>query len=234
MNFFVWLLKPSNVIKYTDNFIKYLVILLNILIFSNLIYLYFLGFVDYKQGFYAQIMFVHVPAAWMAIFVYILLGITSFLFLVYKHPLLIYINDIFAFLSLLFVTLTLITGSLWGKPTWGTWWVWDARLTSVFVIFLLLLSILILRFLIENFYDSAKLVSFLGLIGIINIPIVKFSVEWWNTLHQPSSITLFKSQIDYSLLISIYGMFLFFFIFSLLIFFIYLKVVILELKYQSS
>nr|QNR39875.1 c1 cytochrome ABC transporter subunit [Cyanidiococcus yangmingshanensis]UNJ18927.1 c1 cytochrome ABC transporter subunit [Cyanidioschyzonaceae sp. 2 FvB-2021] len=232
MNIFVWLLKPNNIFKYTSNLLNYV---FNIFCFSliiNLLYLYILNFIDYKQGFYAQIIFVHIPAAWISIFTYILLGISCFLFLLYKHPLLIYINDVFSFLSLLFVIITLITGSLWGKSTWGTWWVWDARLTSVFVMFIILLSILILRIVINDSYISIKLISFLGLLGMINIPVVKFSVQWWNTLHQPSSITLFQSSIDYSLLISIYGIFFVFLFFSFWVFISYMRVVILELKYS--
>nr|AIA61077.1 cytochrome c-type biogenesis protein CcmC [Cyanidiaceae sp. MX-AZ01] len=230
MNFFAWLFRPRKILHYTNNLLNYVFIILCISFLLNLFYLYVLNFVDYKQGYYAQIIFVHIPAAWISIFIYVLVGIISFLFLMNKHPLLIYINDIFSFLSLLFVVITLITGSLWGRPTWGTWWVWDARLTSVFVIFIILLSILILRFTISDSFNSAKLSSFLGLIGIINIPIVKFSVDWWNTLHQPSSITLFKSSIDYHLIIPIYGIFFIFFLFSVLIFLISIRLIILELK----
>jgi heme exporter protein CcmC len=160
---------------------------------------------DFQQGENYRIIYVHVPAAWMSLFIYLIISITSFLFLVTKHPIFNLISRIGAKIGSLFTLLTLLTGCFWGKPMWGTFWVWDARLTSVLILFFIYLGAIRL----SEF--SAEIGSIFICIGLINIPIIKFSVNWWNTLHQPSSITQFGTSIHISMLVPILFMFLAFF-----------------------
>ncbi len=143
---------------------------------------------DYQQGETVRIMFVHVPAAWMALFVYSVMALASAVGFIWKHPL----NDLVAKTSApigaAFTFLALVTGALWGQPMWGTWWVWDARLTSVLVLFFLYLGYMALWQAYDNPVKAAKPAAILALVGFVNVPIIKFSVDWWNTLHQPASV----------------------------------------------
>jgi len=143
---------------------------------------------DYQQGQTVRIMFIHVPAAWLAMFCYTLMSISAIGTLVWKHPLADVAAKSAAPIGAVFTFLALVTGSLWGKPMWGTWWVWDARLTSVLVLFILYLGLIALWRSMDNPAKAARLCAILILVGFINIPIIKFSVEWWNTLHQPASV----------------------------------------------
>lgn len=143
---------------------------------------------DYQQGEAVRIMYVHVPAAWMALGVYFFMGLASAAFLIWRHP----VADIAARESALlgagFTFICLATGSLWGKPMWGTWWVWDARLTSVLVLFFLYIGYMALENAVEGSEKGRKACAVLALIGLANLPVIRFSVEWWNTLHQPASV----------------------------------------------
>ncbi|MGV3578126.1 heme ABC transporter permease [Brevundimonas sp.] len=143
---------------------------------------------DYQQGDTVRIMFVHVPAASIGLMVYAALGVSSFFALVFRHPLADAAARAAALPGAAFTALALITGALWGQPMWGTWWVWDARLTSVLVLFLFYLGYMALRASIDDEQKAARAAAVLGLVGLINLPIVKFSVDWWNTLHQPASL----------------------------------------------
>jgi heme exporter protein C len=143
---------------------------------------------DYQQGETVRIMYLHVPAAWMAMFVYLVMSSAAIGTLVWRHPLADAAQKAAAPLGAGFTSLCLVTGSLWGKPEWGTWWVWDARLTSVLVLFLIYLGIIALWQVIEDRGKAARLVAIFTLVGAVNIPIIKFSVDWWNTLHQSSSV----------------------------------------------
>ncbi|MDE2485847.1 MAG: heme ABC transporter permease CcmC [Alphaproteobacteria bacterium] len=143
---------------------------------------------DYQQGETVRIMFIHVPAAIMAMFVYACLGVASFLALVYRHVLADCAAQSAAVLGTGFTGLALVTGSLWGRPMWGAWWVWDARLTSVLVLFLFYVAYLSLRASIDDETKGSRAAAILALVGLINLPIVHFSVYWWNSLHQGSSM----------------------------------------------
>ncbi len=150
-----------------------------------------LGFVapeDYQQGATVRIMYIHVPAAWMSMFSYACLGGASFFSLVFRHSLADAAARAVAPLGAGFTFLALVTGSLWGRPMWGTWWVWDARLTSVLVLFLLFVGYIALRASIDDEAKGARAGAILALVGMVNLPIVKYSVDWWNTLHQGESI----------------------------------------------
>jgi heme exporter protein C len=143
---------------------------------------------DYQQGTTVRIMFVHVPAAQTAMFAYLCLGAASFFSLVFRHALADAAARAVAPLGAAFTLLALVTGSLWGRPMWGAWWVWDARLTSVLVLFLLFLGYIALRSAIDDEAKAGRAAAILALVGLINLPIVKFSVDWWNSLHQGESI----------------------------------------------
>jgi heme exporter protein C len=143
---------------------------------------------DYQQGDSVRMMYVHVPAAWMGLFAYVCLGGASLAGLVWRHALADAAAKAAAPLGAAFTFLALVTGSLWGKPMWGAWWVWDARVTSVLVLFLLYLGYLALHAAIEDDTRAARAAAVLALAGLVNLPIVKFSVDWWNTLHQPASV----------------------------------------------
>ncbi len=143
---------------------------------------------DYQQGETVRIMFIHVPSAWMALFVYSVMAVASAVGLIWKHPLADVAAKTAAPIGACFTFLALFTGSLWGKPMWGTWWVWDARLTSVLVLFLLYLGYIAVWRAIEEPVLAGRIAAILALVGFVNVPIIKFSVDWWNSLHQPASV----------------------------------------------
>lgn len=143
---------------------------------------------DYQQGDSVRIMYVHVPAAWMAMFVYAVLAGASAVALIWKHPLADVTAKAASPIGACFTIIALATGALWGKPMWGTWWVWDARLTSVLILFFLFLGHMALVNAFENPARGERAAAILALVGAVNLPIIKFSVDWWNTLHQPASV----------------------------------------------
>jgi heme exporter protein C len=146
---------------------------------------------DYQQGETVRIMFIHGPAAWLALFTYSFIAGASILALIFRHPLGHVAARAAAPIGAVFTLAALITGSLWGQPMWGTWWVWDARLTSVLVLFFIYLGYMAIWRAITAPEIAARTAAILAIVGVINIPIIKFSVDWWNTLHQPASISRF-------------------------------------------
>ncbi|MGQ7792420.1 heme ABC transporter permease [Faunimonas sp. B44] len=149
---------------------------------------FFVAPADYQQGDSVRIMFIHVPAAWLAMFCYSLMAVSALGTLVWRHPLADVSAKAAAPIGAAFTFMALVTGSLWGKPTWGTWWVWDARLTSVLVLFIMYLGLIALWRAFDEPARAGRIVAVLILVGFVNIPIIKFSVDWWNTLHQPASV----------------------------------------------
>lgn len=143
---------------------------------------------DYQQGETVRIMYVHVPAAWMALFVYVTMAAAAFVGLVWKHVVAELYARAAAPLGAAFTFICLVTGSLWGRPMWGTWWVWDARLTSMLILLFLYLGYMALESAFDDEQKGLNAGAFLLLAGVVNIPVIKFSVDWWNTLHQPASI----------------------------------------------
>ena len=157
---------------------------------------------DYQQGATVKIMFIHVPNAWLSMFVWGVMCVAALGTLVWRHPLADVAAKAAAPIGAAFTFLALVTGSLWGRPMWGTYWVWDARLTSVLVLFLMYLGIMALWRTVEDPSRAARAAAILTLVGAINIPIIKFSVDWWNTLHQPASVfRVGGSTIDASILV---------------------------------
>ena len=155
---------------------------------------------DYQQGATVKIMFIHVPNAWLSMFVWGIMSVAALGTLVWRHPLADVTAKAAAPIGAAFTFLALVTGSLWGRPMWGTYWEWDARLTSVLILFLMYLGIMALWRAVEDPSRAARAAAILTLVGAINIPIIKFSVDWWNTLHQGPSIGLTKSTIDNAIL----------------------------------
>jgi heme exporter protein C len=159
-----------------------------VLVFAFALNQAFLAPDDYQQGATVKIMFIHVPAAWLAMFGWAAMTVAAFGTLVWRHPLADVAAKAAAPLGAAFTLMCLVTGSLWGRPMWGTYWVWDARLTSVLVLFLLYLGVIALWRTVEDPSRAARAAAILTLVGAINLPIIKFSVDWWNTLHQPASV----------------------------------------------
>ena len=155
---------------------------------AGLYFALFASPVDYQQGHTVGIMYIHVPSAWMALFCYTTMAVSAAVALIWKHALADIAAKATAPIGAGFTLLALITGSLWGKPMWGTWWVWDARLTSVLVLFFLYLGYMALRDAFDDPARGARASSILVMVGFVNVPVIKFSVDWWNTLHQPSSV----------------------------------------------
>ena len=140
--------------------------------------------------------YIHVPSAWLSLMIYSSMGICSIISLIWKHTLADIISRSCAPIGASFTLVTLITGSIWGKPTWGTWWVWDARLTSELILLFIYLGHIILSNAFDDFRKGDRNASILAIVGLINLPIIKWSVDWWNTLHQPASLTKFYTFID--------------------------------------
>lgn len=161
---------------------------LTLLLFVVGLYLGFTSETDYQQGDTVRIMYVHVPAAWLSMMCYSVMALSAIGTLVWRHPLADVSHKAAAPLGAAFTLIALVTGSLWGKPMWGTWWVWDARLTSVLILFFLYLGYMALVNAFDDPTRGNKAGSILLLVGVVNVPIIKFSVEWWNTLHQPASV----------------------------------------------
>lgn len=143
---------------------------------------------DYQQGDAYRIMFVHVPAAWMSLLVYVAIALCSAAALIWRHPLADLVAKASAPVGACFTVVTLVSGALWGQPTWGTWWVWDARLTSMLILLFLYLGYMALHAAFDDPARGARAAAILALVGAVNVPVVKFSVDWWNTLHQPATI----------------------------------------------
>jgi len=143
---------------------------------------------DARQGDSVRIMYIHVPAAWLALFTYLSIAVASFVTLVWKHPLASLAGRAMAPIGAVFTALALFTGSIWGKTTWGAYWLWDGRITSVLVLFFLYLGYMALWYSMEDEAKAGRAAAILGLVGSINLPIIKFSVDWWATLHQPASV----------------------------------------------
>ena len=189
---------------------------------------------DYQQGETVRIMYVHVPAAWMALFAYTVMALASGSFLIWKHPLADLSAQAAAPIGAGFTAIALVTGALWGQPMWGTWWVWDARLTSVLILFFLYLGYMAL---VNGFDDperGSRMGAILALLGFVNVPIIKFSVDWWNTLHQPASISrLDAPAIDTSMLIPLLLMAIGFKLFFISILIVRIKIQLLKKRIRS-
>ncbi len=197
---FNFLINPYKFNKFADIFFKPLVIVTFLTLTAGLLLVY-VSPLDYQQGLTVKIMYIHVPSAWLALLTYAIMTIYSIIGLAFKIPFSFIINKAIAPIGAVFTILCLLSGSMWGKPMWGTWWVWDARLTSVAILLVIYVIIIFLNKTFETREVREKTIAIFVLIGSINLPIIKFSVDWWNTLHQPASVSKLSSpSIDIAML----------------------------------
>ena len=227
--------EPNKIFPITSKATKYVLFLFVIVLTIGLTEALILSPEDYKQGDAARIMYVHVPAAWISLGVFsslALLSIGSFLF---KNKNFSLIAKSLAPSGFVFSIIALVTGSIWGKPTWGTWWAWDARITSMLILALFYGMYLLAWRIYENNEKVIRITSLIAIIGAVNIPIIKFSVDWWNTLHQPASINILSNNtaIHSSMLIPLSIMTAAFALFSLLIFLMKYNTELLKIKNQG-
>jgi heme exporter protein C len=197
---FNFLINPYKFNKFADIIFKPLVIVTFLTLTAGLLLVY-VSPLDYQQGLTVKIMYIHVPSAWLALLTYAIMTIYSIIGLAFKIPFSFIINKAIAPIGAVFTILCLLSGSMWGKPMWGTWWVWDARLTSVAILLVIYVIIIFLNKTFESREVREKTIAIFVLIGSINLPIIKFSVDWWNTLHQPASVSKLSSpSIDIAML----------------------------------
>ena len=191
--------------------------------------------IDYLQKDTVRIMYVHVPSSWISLFIFLIIGTSSFISLIFKLRVFSVYAKSLAPIGLVFSLISVVTGSLWGYPTWGTFWSWDGRLTSMFILVLTYILYVSLWSFIKNYNSAEKITNIVGIVGLINIPIIKFSVAWWNTLHQPASITLTVAPtIHSSMLAPLLIMFFSFCILSLIIFLIRYKYEIINFRVNKK
>ncbi len=222
---------PNKILSLSDKVFETLVVLLVLVITLGLIYALFISPPDYIQGDSVRIMYVHVPASFLALACFGFIGIISAATLIFKIKIFPFIAKSLAPVGFIFSVISIVTGSLWGKPTWGAWWAWDARLTSMMVlVFFYIIYIAVWKF-VDNFEKAGKISSIIAIIGSLNLPIIKYSVDWWSTLHQTSSITLTSSPtIHYTMLIPLIVMLVGMIIYTLIIFLMKYKTEIIKFK----
>ena len=225
------LINPSRIFYWIEKLINFINSIFFILLIIALTFALILSPPDYLQGDSVRIMYVHVPSAWIGLASFTSIALLSILSFIFKIKNLNLITKSIAPIGLLFTCLAIITGSLWGQPTWGTWWAWDARITSM-----LLLSIFYLMYILswkvfEKNINQEKISSIIAIIGMINVPIIKFSVDWWNTLHQNATVKIFsKSSIHPSMMLPLLIMTVAFALFSLIIFIMEYRAEVVKLK----
>ena len=223
--------EPNKIFKITSRAPKYVLFLFIVVLSIGLLEALVLSPEDYKQSDAVRIMYVHVPAAWITLGIFSSITILSISGFIFKNKNFFLISKSFAPSGFVFNIIALVTGSIWGKPTWGTWWAWDARITSMLILVLFYAMYL----LVWRIYDSEekvyKISTLVTIVGIINVPIIKYSVDWWNTLHQPASINLLsKSSIHSSMLYPLLLMTAAFALFSLLIFLMKYNTELIKIK----
>ena len=205
------------------------------IIFLGLIYALFISPQDHIQGDSVRIMYVHVPSSFIALGSFALIGIASILNLIFKIKFMPLIAKSLAPIGIIFTLISIVTGSLWGKPTWGVWWAWDARLTSMLILFCFYLAYIFTWKFVKNFEQANKISSIIGIVGLINLPVIKYSVDWWNTLHQSSSITLTSAPtIHHTMLVPLLIMLIGMIVYSLIIFLMKYKTELIKFKLNKK
>ena len=226
---------PNKILSLTNKTINSLIILLILVVVIGLTYSLLLSPPDYIQGDAVRIMYVHVPSSFIALGCFGFIGMSSICNLVFKIKFMPLLAKSLAPIGCIFSLISIVTGSFWGKPTWGVWWVWDARLTSmVILLFFYIMYILTWKF-VNSFEKANKISSIIGIIGLLNLPVIKYSVDWWNTLHQPSSITLTSApSIHFTMLVPLIIMFFGMIIYSLIIFLMRYKTEVMKFKLDKK
>ena len=223
--------EPNKIFSITSKAPKYVLFLFIVILSIGLTEALILSPEDYKQSHSVRIMYVHVPAAWISLGIFSVITILSLVGYIFKLRNFFLISKSLAPSGLVFNIIALVTGSIWGKPTWGTWWAWDARITSMLILALFYLMYVVAWRIFENDDKVFKVTSIVSILGIINVPIIKYSVDWWNTLHQPASINILsKSSIDISMLFPLLIMTAAFALFSLLIFLMKYNTELIKIK----
>jgi len=226
---------PNKILSLNNNLITSLLTAMILVILVGLIYALFISPPDYIQGDTVRIMYVHVPASFITLGCFGFIGIASILNLIFKIKFMPLMAKSLAPVGCIFSLVSIVTGSLWGKPTWGTWWVWDARLTSMGILLLFYLAYIFIWRFVNNFEKASNISSVIGIIGLFNLPVIKYSVDWWNTLHQPSSITLTSAPtIHYTMLIPLIIMLLGMIVYSLIIFLMRYKTEVMKFKLDKK
>ena len=228
-------LNTKNFKDFHDHYLFWVKVFFLSLVIFGLILSLFLSPADYLQGDTVRIMYIHVPSSWLALQIYAVMCVCGFIALIFKNRVFTLITKSIAPIGFTFSLISLFTGSIWGQPTWGTFWTWDARLTSMLVLVIFYIAYILTWKIISEFLLAEKLSSIIALIGLANLPIIKFSVDWWNTLHQPATIKLTESStIHASMLTPLIVMFLSFVAFSVIIFLIRFKLESLNLRINSK
>ena len=223
--------EPNKIFSITSKAPKYVLFLFVIILTVGLIEALVLSPEDYKQSHSVRIMYVHVPAAWICLGIFSMITFLSVIGYIFKIRNFFLISKSLAPSGFVFSVIALVTGSIWGKPTWGTWWAWDARITSMLILSLFYVIYLIAWRIYDNNDKAFKITSIITVAGIINVPIIKYSVDWWNTLHQPASINILsKSSIHVSMLYPLLIMTAAFTLFSLLIFLMKYNTELIKIK----
>jgi len=222
---------PKNTLIIINRLQKYVLFLFLLVLAIGLLEALVLSPEDYKQSDSVRIMYVHVPSAWISLGIFSIISILSFGILIFKNKNFYLITKSLAPTGFVFNLIALVTGSIWGKPTWGTWWAWDARITSMLLLAVFYLIFILTWRIYENKDKAIKISSFVAILGLINIPIIKFSVDWWSTLHQPASVNLLKdTTIHSSMLLPLGIMTAAFTLFSLLIFLMKYNTELIKIK----
>jgi len=225
------LFEPNKIFLITSKSQKYVFFIFVIVLCIGLAEALFLSPEDYIQSHSVRIMYVHVPSAWIAIGIFSLIALLSVGSFIFKNKNFLLVSKSLAPSGFVFNIIALVTGSIWGKPTWGTWWAWDARITSMLILALFYAMYLISWRIYENEEKVFKVTTFITILGIVNVPIIKYSVDWWNTLHQPASINILsKSSIHPSMLFPLLIMTVAFALFSLLIFLMKYNTELIKIK----
>ena len=223
--------EPNKIYSITSKASKYVLLLFIIILSIGLTEALILSPEDYKQSHSVRIMYVHVPAAWISLGIFSVMTFLSVIGYIFKIRNFFLISKSLAPSGLVFNVIALVTGSIWGKPTWGTWWAWDARITSMLILVLFYIMYLVAWRIYENNDKALKITSIITILGIVNVPIIKYSVDWWNTLHQPASINILsKSSIHISMLFPLAIMTAAFALFSLLIFLMKYNTELIKIK----
>jgi len=223
--------EPNKIFSITSRAPKYVLFLLIIFLSIGLMEALVFSPEDYKQSHSVRIMYVHVPAAWITLGIFSMITFLSSIGYIFKIKNFFLISKSLAPSGLVFNIIALVTGSIWGKPTWGTWWAWDARITSMLILVLFYIMYLTAWRIYENEDKAFKITSIITILGIVNVPIIKYSVDWWNTLHQPASISMLsKSSIHSSMLFPLLIMTAAFALFSLLIFLMKYNTELIKIK----
>ena len=226
---------PSKILSLSNTTINSIFFLLLIVVIIGLIFSLLISPPDYIQGDSVRIMYVHVPSSFMALGCFAFIGLASICNLIFKIKFMPLLAKSLAPVGFIFALISIVTGSFWGKPTWGVWWVWDARLTSMIILLLFYIAYIFTWKMINNFDKANSISSIIGIVGLLNIPVIKYSVDWWNTLHQPSSITLTSApSIHFSMLIPLIIMFFGMLIYALLIFLMRYKTEVIKLKLKNK